>query len=260
MNEYSSGNRPVFNRIRRMARKILPESIRQCLLKVLRATRRPSVGGIRFDDLRRLTPLSSSWGVDRGIAVDRYYIEKFLKLNASDIKGDVLEFGDNFYTQKFGGERVSRSEILDTAEDNPNCTIVADLSTADHIQTASFDCIICTQTLQLIPDLNAALNTLFRILKPGGILLATVPGISQIYRDDQHGWKDYWRFTTYSAEKLLEPFFMQSDISIKTYGNVLIATAFLYGFCAEELTEEEFEFTDIDYQVLISFRVHKNSN
>ena len=63
----------------------------------------PPVGRVRFGDLRRLTPISRYFGFDRGLPVDRYYIERFLARNASEIAGRVLEVGDDGYTRRFGG-------------------------------------------------------------------------------------------------------------------------------------------------------------
>ena len=43
---------------------------------------------------------------------------------------------------------------------------------------------ICTQTLQLVFDVGAAVQTLHRILKPGGVALVTIPGITQMSGDE----------------------------------------------------------------------------
>jgi len=137
------------------------------------------VGKVRFGSLRRVTPISQQWGFDRGLPIDRYYIENFLAHHENDIRGRVLEIGDNSYTPKFGGNRVTKSDVLYVEEGNPKATIVADLTSANHISSNTFDCIILTQTLQLIYDVQAALQTSFRILKPGGVLLATLSGIAQ---------------------------------------------------------------------------------
>ncbi len=88
----------------------------------------------------------------------------------------MLEIHDDSYTKRYGGGRVHSSDVLDVAEDNPQATIVADLTRADHVPSEAFDCIIFTQTLQFIYDMRSAVQTLERILKPGGTLLATLPG------------------------------------------------------------------------------------
>jgi SAM-dependent methyltransferase len=174
-----------------------------------------------------------------------------------DIKGCVLEIGNDEYTKKFGGGRVSKSEILHAVEGNPKATIVADLTCADHIPSETFDCIICTQTLQCIYDVRAAIYELYRILKSGGVLLATSSGISQISRYDMNRWGDYWRFTDCSARELFSEAFGPANVTITTHGNVKVACGYLHGLAVQDLEQSELEYDDPDYQVLITVRAIK---
>lgn len=243
--------------LKSIARRVLPVSV----YRRLRAYRhgpedRPPVGSVRFGDLRRLTPISRVFGFDRGTPVDRYYIESFLAGCAGDIRGRVLEAGDDTYTRRFGGDRVRRSDVLHVSEQNSRATIVADLAKADHIPSDAFDCIVLTQTLHLIYDVRAAISTLHRILKPGGVLLTTFPGISQI---DHYDWGEswYWAFTARSARRLFEESFAAGGVRVETHGNVFAATAFLQGIALEELRQEELDYNDPDYQVTIAVRAVK---
>lgn len=240
--------------IRKIARQVLPAHLYG---HVVRMTREPLVGRVDFGSLRRVTPVSKVWGFDRGNPVDRYYIEKFLSRHSSDIQGHVLEIGDDVYTLQFGGERISKSDILHVAEGYAKATIVADLTRADHVPSNTFDCILCTQTLHLIYETPKAVRTLHRLLKPGGVLLLTTPGISQISRNDMDRWGDYWRFTRASAQRLFSEVFSEDNVRIETYGNVLAATAFLHGLSVEELTEDELDESDPDYEVTIAIRAIK---
>lgn len=208
-------------------------------------------GNIKWGDLRRAVPLSKEFGYDRGGPVDRYYIENFLKENAAYIKGNVLEIGDNTYTMIYGGGRVTGSDILFIDGRNPKATIMGDLSTADHIPSDKFDCIILTQTLHLIYDFRGAIKHCHRILKPGGVLLLTVPGITQI---DYGEWGDtwYWSFTGKAIQKLLWEYFHPEDVLVQTHGNVLAAAAFLYGMGKEEISDSEKNEHDPHYQVIIT--------
>jgi hypothetical protein len=70
------------------------------------------LSGIRFGMLRTVFPTSRVFGIDRGLPINRYYIEKFLARHAADIRGRVLEVADNAYTRKFGGDRVVTSDVL----------------------------------------------------------------------------------------------------------------------------------------------------
>jgi SAM-dependent methyltransferase len=246
--------------IARVARRTLPIPLRHWLwAKRQGIDYRLPVLWVRFGSLRRVTPLSRNYGYDRGLPIDRYYIEKFLSDHRVDIRGRVLEIGDNIYTRRFGGERVSTSDVLHVRPDSPDATIVADLTIADNISTDTYDCIILTQTLQFIFDVRAALQTLYRILKPGGVLLATFPGLSPISRYDMEQWGHFWAFTSLSAQRLFEEVFPPDHVQIKPSGNVLAATAFLYGIAAQELRRGELEYFDRDYETLIGVSAIKAS-
>lgn len=238
-----------------LARRFLPVTLRR---KMMRLTRWPPLGGVRFGSLRRLRPIGIDMGDQFGQPIDRYYIDKFLLAHAGDIHGHVLEIGTNHYTRTLGGNRVVKSDVLHVTENRPNVTIIADLVEGDDIASASFDCVILTQTLQFIYDVPAALRTVHRILKPGGVLLSTIPGISQISRYDMDRWGHYWSFTTLSTERLFGSLFPPESIQVNSYGNVLAATAFLYGLISKELKPKELDHVDPDYQLVISVRAEKS--
>lgn len=212
---------------------------------------------VRFGSLRRLSPISRRFGLERGQPVDRHYVESFLSAHAGCVHGRVLEIGDDTYSRRFGVDRITRQDILHVVPDFPGATIIADLANAPQVPSAAFDCIILTQTLHYIFDLRAAVATLERILKPGGTILATLPGISQICRDQEDPESDCWRFTASSAARLFRGYFRHADVQVNTYGNVLSATAFLYGLPAKELTCRELDHYDPDYQLIISVVARK---
>lgn len=239
-----------------MARWLIPASIRQRFLNLRSRRSTPAVGAVNFGSLQRLTPFSYHFGYDRGQPIDRYYIENFLQCFANDIQGRVLEIGDRSYTVRFGGNRVSVSDVLHVSEDNPQATIIGDLTHADHIPSDTFDCIILTQTLHLIYDLQSAIKTLYRIMKPGAVLLVTFPGITQI-SSDRWGTTWYWSFTTQSAERMFSEVFLPAHLSVQAYGNVLTAASFLYGMAAQELDTKALDWHDPHYELLITLRAVK---
>lgn len=216
----------------------------------------PSPGTIQWADLERTSPMSNDFGYDRGGPVDRYYIEKFLNENSSSIKGRVLEIGDNAYTLRFGGNAVTQSDVLHVTQANDTVTFIGDLSDAPQIPSDAFDCIILTQTLHFIYDYKAALKTCHRILKKGGTLLLTIPGISHI---DKGEWKDYWlwSFTDTSMRRLMLELFEEDKLRVQTFGNVYVATAFLYGMGLPEVRADFLDKHDPSYQVIIAVRVTK---
>jgi len=218
----------------------------------------PGAGTIAWGDLRRLDPISRDFGTDRGLPIDRYYIEQFLAARATDVRGRVLEIGNDVYARRYGAERMTECDILHVGDGNPKATIIADLSHAPQIPDDLFDCVILTQTLHLIYDVHAALRTLYRILRPGGVLLLTVPGITPVPTRSQWGHTWYWAFTPLSVGAGLREAFGKEDVTIGVHGNVLAATAFLQGLAAEELATDELDATDPDYPVIVTGWARKN--
>ncbi|WP_114782253.1 glycosyltransferase [Botryobacter ruber] len=216
----------------------------------------PGVGCVAPGDFNRVTPFSKEFGYNRGGPVDRYYIEKFLDNEAASIRGRALEIGDNEYTMRFGGSAITRSDILHINDRNPNATIIGDISDAPHIPDNTFDCIVLTQTLHLIYDFKGALSTCHRILKPGGTLLLTVPGITPI---DHGEWKEtwYWSFTDKVMRRLMAETFPGGAAEVNAYGNVYVATAFLYGMGLPEVPRQKLDHHDPHYQVIVSVKAQK---
>ena len=214
-------------------------------------------GQLDWGDFGRTEPLSRSFGGDRGTPLDRHYINRFLSRHAGDIRGRVLEIGETIYIDQFGGDRVTEPVILDAPESkNPDADIEADLAIGDGVPSDAFDCIILTQTLHMIYDVEGVLRTVHRALKPGGVCLATVPGISQIdAKDGPDKW--FWFMTQTAARRLFEERFERADIEIEVQGNVLAATAFLQGVALEELDPAQLDVPDPLYPMITGIRAMK---
>ena len=213
-------------------------------------------GALDWGDFKRADPISRNWGYDRGTPIDRYYIEDFLAACSSDVTGTVLEVQESDFTQRFGGSRVVRSEVVDLDDGNPRATIVADLRAAAGVEGGQFDCIILTQTLHVIDDMRAALGECYRLLRPGGVLLATLPSASRVcleYGADG----DLWRLTTAGARALFEPVFGSPSVATTTYGSVLTNVAFHHGLACEELTDGDFAANDPYHPLVVGVRARK---
>jgi SAM-dependent methyltransferase len=200
-----------------------------------------------------VTPIDPNWGFERGTPIDRVYVERFIGGHASDIRGRVLEIAAPDYTTRFGSG-VERVDVLMAREGNPQATIVADLADAPQIPDETFDCAIVTQTLQFVWDAPAAFTTLHRILAPGGVLLATVPGITKISPPEDEEFGEWWHFTARSARRLAEQAFGEGAVEVEAFGNVLAASGFLYGLAASDLRAEELDVRDRLYEVIVGVR------
>jgi hypothetical protein len=122
---------------RRLQSKLVSVSARRfARTRVGRRVARARIGS------RRL-PVSDTFGLDRGLPVDRYYIEHFLArfachpgYTSGDISGRVLEVGGREYVDRFGvaGQRAGSGivhivDVLHESEINPEATICGDRAT-----------------------------------------------------------------------------------------------------------------------------------
>ena len=243
---------PVRDRARRSARR-LPSVFRR-LLGTGDADGPPGI--VRWGSLRRTTPFNRSWGYERGTPIDRVYIEEFLARHAADVRGACLEVMNADYTNRFGGTRVTSSDVLDINPANMAATIVADLGEPDSLPAERFDCAIFTQTLHLVPDMRTALANIWRALSPGGVLLLTVPAVGR--HEARKGFHhDRWRITNSGLEWLLTGL-SDARQEVTSYGNVLSCAAFLYGVAAEELRPEELQALDREFPLVVAARVRKD--
>lgn len=248
----------ALERARGLWRTAVPASIRDPV-NAKRASRREAVWRRprRLGELRRTTPLTT-WGSSRGGPLDRFYIGQFVEQHAADVRGRVLEIAGDEYVTRFGSG-VTRADILDVFDDNPKATIVADLVDAEGIAENTFDCLIVTQVLLLVKDIPAALRSCHRILAPGGVLLATTPGITRIAPIESQTLGQWWHLTSMSARSLAEDAFGVGNVEVRTYGNVLTAAGFLYGLGEWDVSREELAVHDPAYEVIVGIRAVKRA-
>jgi glycosyltransferase involved in cell wall biosynthesis len=244
------------SRVLRAMKKHLGNGRLRGLIARARGTWPPPLGTVQFGQLASTTPVSLDYGWDRGTPVDRYYIEQFLQARAADIRGRVLEIADDAYSARFGGPRITKQDILHLNAGSAKATIVGDLSKPGVLPENAFDCILLTQTLQLIFDLPQAANRLYSALRSGGILLLTAPGISAIDRGEW-GANWLWSFTGTSISRLFEPCFGTNGLQVDAHGNVFSATAFIQGVALEEIDSSKLAVNDPAYPVIITLRAEK---
>lgn len=217
----------------------------------------PAAHPPRGHALPGLEPVSRDFGKERGRPIDRWYIHEFLWERRADVRGRVLEVADSGYTDYLGEGAVTNCDVLHAKAGCSSATLVGDLATGEGIPTAAFDCIVLTQTLHLIYDTPGAVRTIREALVPGGVVLATLPGISQISQFDRREWGDFWRFTGDSAQRLFAEAFDPTNVEVVSYGNVLVAAAFLYGYALEDLDPSELARRDDDFHFLLGVRAQR---
>jgi len=131
-------------------------------------------------------------------------------------------------------------------------TLVADLTKPNDLPSDRFDCILCTFVLHEIFDLEKALSELYRVLKPGAVMLITVPHVSMC----EPRYHELWRFTVEGLTQLVTGTF-GDNVSIRAYGSSLTGAGQLRGLVADEFTRSELDHHDPRFAVLIGARVTK---
>lgn len=99
--------------------------------------------------------------------------------------------------------------------------VVADLHNLKQFASNSFDCVLCTEVLEHCYDPQKASEEMFRVLKPGGILLLSTRFIFPMH-DTPH---DYYRFTKYGLQHLFQDF---KIIELKEEANSMETMGILY--------------------------------
>lgn len=115
----------------------------------------------------------------------------------------VLEIGPTAALDTAACFPLATIETLDIARDS-GATYVADIckDNRNFLYSKSFGLVICTEVLEHVKNPFAAVAEIHRVLKPGGILVASSPFNFRI-----HGpLPDCWRFTEHGWRELLDGF------------------------------------------------------
>lgn len=114
--------------------------------------------------------------------------------------GRVLDIGCGLQPYRpLLGPRVTEYVGLDRPGPGSIPTVVGSAE-ALPFDDRSFDAVLCTQVLEHLEHPERALAEAVRVLRPGGTLVITVPGVWPAHEVPY----DYWRFTRHGLERLLE--------------------------------------------------------
>jgi SAM-dependent methyltransferase len=198
-------------------------------------------------------PFSRNFGFDRGTPVDRYYLHRFLETHRRFIQGDVLEIQSTGYTRRYG-QHVEQADSIDI--DPAFCpSFVCDLAdSGDVIAGDRYDCFLLPNTLQHLRELEDCLRHALRVVKPGGVILASAAGLIPLIPDGP----EYWRLTAAGWSERLRRVWTDCDVRVESHGNCLAAVAAMLGLSLEELTPSELDISDPRYPVLITVFCQKH--
>ncbi|HOX52920.1 MAG TPA: hypothetical protein PKY05_15660, partial [Fibrobacteria bacterium] len=145
-------------------------------MELFRDKLRRNVGGVVKRSVRavldqlplknKLEPISRNFGIDRGVPIDRHYIEAFLAEHREKIRGVTMEIADAKYTRRFGDDRVTQAMVMHV-QDGYGADIVCDLS-RECPRECFLDCFVLTQVLPFVYDVRSTIANALKMLKPGG--------------------------------------------------------------------------------------------
>lgn len=206
----------------------------------------------RWGNLRRVEPFSDNFGFDRGTAVDRYYLEKFLDQHRDLITGRVLEVQCSGYTSRYGHDLVE-SHTVDIVPDF-GTTYVCDLAKSGGVIPSNYyDCFLLPNTLSVLRNIEACLGEALRVVKPGGAVLGSAAGLVPLTPDAA----DYWHLSRAGWREITARAWPDCEVEIESHGNCLAATAAVMGLAYEELHAAELDTHDPRYPVLITLYCQK---
>ena len=130
---------------------------------------------------------------------DRILLQEQIARYAPKLTGALLDVGAG-HCRRYAAcfRHVSSYRTLDwDPAGNPDIVGSAE---AIPLPDASIDSILCTQVLEHVPHPDRALREFFRILRPGGHCLLTVPQENELHEEPH----DYFRYTKYGLCVLFE--------------------------------------------------------
>jgi len=206
----------------------------------------------RWGNLRRTRPFSETYGFERGTPIDRHYLHRFLNDHRNLIAGDVLEVQNRSYTTRFGHD-LGRADTFDIVPQFTP-TYLCDLARSETILPSSaYDCLLLPNTLQHLRDLDACLRNAIRVVRPGGVILASAAGLVPLTGDTA----DFWRLSPDGWREKTAEVWPDADIEVAGHGNCLAAVAAQLGLALEELSSDELDAHDPRYPVLTTILCRK---
>jgi hypothetical protein len=210
------------------------------------------LGTPRWGNLRRVTPFSAQFGFDRGTPVDRYYLHRFLDSHRARITGDVLEIQVPDSARRYG----ARLGDVHTVDLNPahRPTYTCDLAASDGvIPSDRYDCFLLPNTLCVLRDVEGCLRQALRVVKPGGVILASTAGFVPLTPDAP----DYWHLSAAGWQEIAARALAGALFRVESHGNCLAAVAAMLGLAHEELRPAELDASDPRYPVLVTLYCEK---
>ncbi len=132
-------------------------------------------------------------------AYGQYTVSLALLLKVA--RGRLIDLGcGSMPFRSFVDRQVNGYDSLDLFPRSSEVTYIGDVQNMPMVPGETYDTALCLEVLEHVPDPFAAMREIYRVLKPGGRLVLSVPHLSRLH-DEPH---DYYRYTRYGVRRLLE--------------------------------------------------------
>ncbi len=145
-----------------------------------------------------------------GIFANPFYLERraiyqFIKKAASQYspKGTLLDFGCGIKPYRFLFPHISKYIGLEYDSPENRSASKADVfydGGGVPFKDGELDCVLCTQVLEHTNNPDFYLKELYRVMKPGGVAILTIPFMWQQHLKPY----DFFRYTEFGARYLIE--------------------------------------------------------
>jgi SAM-dependent methyltransferase len=137
----------------------------------------------------------------------RTLLDKQLERLLPQLAGALLDIGSK--NRRYDALLAGTVTAVDLVADTTKNVAYANLDEQLPFPEASFDGVLCIEVLEYVHDIQHAFSELRRVLKPGGILIASIPFLYH-----EHG--DWARYTPRAMGDYAAHF---SSVELKTFGN-----------------------------------------
>lgn len=157
-----------------------------------------------FSNLNKQTYIPCFWAIlINPLFIIRYHLFNTLKKSLKEISGIVLDFGCGAspYQSFIKAEKYIKVDFAN--ESHPIGNAVIDIfydGKTLPFKDNMFDSILCTEVFEHIPNLNDIVKELYRVLRPQGKILISVPFVWNEHEIPN----DYQRFSQFGLCLLLE--------------------------------------------------------
>ncbi|KAA3498034.1 class I SAM-dependent methyltransferase [Rhizobium rhizogenes] len=175
--------------------------------------------------VRKATGVAGSIGYGARLVVDLQLLTctRFLKSRLANVRGTLIDVGC--------GEMPFRDllhpAVQYTGIDVPEAISFGMRNNIDIIPfdginipfpDASCDAVLCTEVLEHVADPASLVAEMYRVLRPGGLMIATVPFAARVH----HAPYDFHRFTRFRLSSLFSSF---SSVEVVERGNDITVIA-----------------------------------